>query len=87
MISAFTDGVPRVGIEMFNAAFVDYSMNGLSGHDLGRALDRIQPKLPIVYMSGVNIPANGEATFDFLKKPFDLHEIQVTLRRILDRVS
>jgi len=62
----------------FDAAFLDFSMNGLSGHKLGNTIARIQPNLPIVFMSGVQIPNDSNPYYtDFLKKPFDLQEIQV----------
>ena len=65
-------------------AFIDFSMAGLSGHDLARAIAKIQPDLPIVFMSGVEIPPDENSNFvEFLKKPFDLHEIQYTLREVL----
>ncbi len=71
--------------EQFHAAFVDFSMTGLSGHDLGRALAQAQPSMPIVFMSGVEIPNEEKPYYaDFLKKPFDLHEIQCKLREIID---
>jgi len=72
----------------FDAAFVDFSMAGLSGHALGHALAKVQPTLPIVFMSGVEIPEGGTPNIsDFLKKPFDLHEIQCKLREVLDSTS
>ncbi len=71
--------------EQFHAAFVDFSMTGLSGHDLGRALAQAQPSMPIVFMSGLEIPNEENPYYaDFLKKPFDLHEIQCKLREIID---
>lgn len=70
--------------ESFNAAFLDFSMTGLSGHDLKKAISEAQPKLPIVFMSGVDIPSLPDQN-DFLKKPFDLHDIQCKLREILER--
>jgi signal transduction histidine kinase/CheY-like chemotaxis protein len=69
----------------FDAAFVDYTMIGLSGHELGRALAEVQPALPIVFMSGREVVAAGNSHMtDYLKKPFDLHEIQRKLRQVLD---
>ena len=71
--------------KQFHAAFVDFSMTGLSGHDLGRALAQAQPSMPIVFMSGLEIPNEEKPYYaDFLKKPFDLHEIQCKLREIID---
>jgi CheY-like chemotaxis protein len=72
--------------EHFDAAFVDFLMTGLSGHELGRALAKAQPELPLVFMSGRRIDAAEHShVADFLKKPFDLHEIQLKLREVLDR--
>jgi CheY-like chemotaxis protein len=71
--------------EKFDAAFVDFSMSGLSGHDLGRAMVKAQPELPLVFMSGRRVEVDGNPhVADFLKKPFDLHEIQLKLREVLD---
>jgi signal transduction histidine kinase len=72
--------------QRFDVAFVDFSMVGLSGHDLGRALAEEQPDMPVVFMSGrePGAPRDSNVT-DFLKKPFDLHEIQRMLRQVLDR--
>jgi signal transduction histidine kinase/CheY-like chemotaxis protein len=72
--------------EMFNAAFLDFSMSGLSGHDLGNAIAEVQPELPVIFMSGVEVPYSKDASYsDFLKKPFSLHEIQCKLKEVLDR--
>lgn len=67
-----------------DAAFIDFSMPGLAGHDLGRELLAVQPELPIVFMSGLEV--DGETPIaDFLKKPFDLDDIQNKLRDLLKR--
>jgi FixJ family two-component response regulator len=59
-------------------------MTGLSGFALGSALAAAQPGLPIVFMSGVEIPQDPENRFrEFLKKPFDLREIQCKLHDVL----
>ncbi|MBN2343802.1 MAG: hybrid sensor histidine kinase/response regulator [Deltaproteobacteria bacterium] len=78
------DAVAMCERELFNAAFLDFSMSGLSGHELKNAISVLQPTLPIVFMSGVDIPSL-ENQDDFLKKPFDLHDIQCKLREILER--
>jgi two-component system NtrC family response regulator len=71
--------------EIFNAAFLDYSMDGLSGYDLYSQIHKAQPELPVTFMSGVRVPQNKDGIqLPFLKKPFDLHEIQVELRRLID---
>jgi len=79
------EAVELCGAQPFDAAFVDYSMLGLSGRELGQALNRIQPQMPIVFMSGREVDTNGDAhVIEFLKKPFDLGEIQRKLRQVLD---
>lgn len=78
------DAVALCEKETFDAVFLDFSMSGLSGYDLRDAISATQPELPIVFMSGVDIP-NLEKDADFLKKPFDLHDIQVKLREVLER--
>jgi signal transduction histidine kinase/CheY-like chemotaxis protein len=68
----------------FDAAFVDYSMPGLSGHDLGEKMLSVQPSLPIIFMSGLTVEKNSVAA-EFLKKPFDLDEIAQKLYKVLKR--
>jgi two-component system, cell cycle sensor histidine kinase and response regulator CckA len=68
----------------FDAAFVDFSMSGLSGFALGRAIADAQPDLPLVFMSGIEIPRDQDPRFHtFLKKPFDLRDIQCMLHDVL----
>ncbi|MBN2718896.1 MAG: response regulator, partial [Deltaproteobacteria bacterium] len=78
------EAVRLCSTETFNAAFLDFSMSGLSGYELRDAISAAQPEIPIVFMSGVDIPSLSKEA-DFLKKPFDLHDIQVKLRDILER--
>jgi CheY-like chemotaxis protein len=68
----------------FDAAFVDYSMPGLSGHDLGARIMEVQPNLPVVFMSGLTVEIDS-VVGDFIKKPFDLDEIQAKLYQVLKR--
>ena len=88
-VTSATSGAEAVDLcehNHFDAAFLDFSMNGLSGHDLGNTIAKIQPDLPIVFMSGVQIPNDSNPNYtDFLKKPFDLQEIQIKLREVLDK--
>ncbi len=68
----------------FDAAFVDYSMPGISGHELARSILKEAPKLPIIFMSGFHIETDHIVT-DFIKKPFDLDNIQEKLHAVLKR--
>jgi signal transduction histidine kinase/CheY-like chemotaxis protein len=86
VVSALT-GVEALALcaaERFDAAFIDFSMAGLSGFALGRAVGEAQKGLPIVFMSGVEIPQDPDPRFrSFLKKPFDLRDIQCKLHDVL----
>ncbi len=68
----------------FDAAFVDFSMPGLSGHALERELLGVQPELPIIVMSGCEVEMSEDAPIaDFLKKPFDLDDVELKLLEVL----
>lgn len=81
-VSSGEEAVGQLGRIPFDAAFVDYTMPGLSGHDLGREMQKAQPNLPIVFMSGLNVEIDN-IIGDFIKKPFDLDEIQKKLYEVL----
>jgi two-component system NtrC family sensor kinase len=78
------DAIHQLKKMPFDAAFVDYSMPGLSGHDLGREIIAVQPNLPVVFMSGLAVETDA-VVGDFIKKPFDLDEIQAKLYEVLKR--
>ncbi|MCU0662367.1 MAG: ATP-binding protein [Myxococcota bacterium] len=68
----------------FEVAFVDFSMPGLSGRELLVRLRRAQPTMPLVVMSGREIEIEGlERVVDFLKKPFELRDVEAKLRSVL----
>ena len=83
-VSNGEDAVAQLGRIPFDAAFVDYTMPGLSGHDLGIEMQKAQPNLPIVFMSGLNVETD-HIIGDFIKKPFDLDEIQKKLYEVMKR--
>ncbi|MCP4674161.1 MAG: response regulator [Deltaproteobacteria bacterium] len=71
----------------FDAALIDFSMpGGLSGHELGRELLAIQPDLKLIFMSGREVDVDPDTPIaDFLKKPFDLDDVQNKLIEALVR--
>lgn len=74
----------RCRSQFFHAAFVDYSMPGLSGDRLAHEILSVQPNLKLIVMSGHVLDLEkGAAVADFLKKPFDLDDIQTKLREVL----
>ncbi|MCP4199344.1 MAG: hybrid sensor histidine kinase/response regulator [Proteobacteria bacterium] len=67
----------------FDVAFIDFTMPGLSGNELGRKLLEIQKDLKIIFMSGKEIEMEDDIPIvDFVKKPFDLDDIQSKLVEI-----
>ena len=76
------DAVAQLKKMPFDAAFVDYSMPGLCGHELGREIAEVQPDMPVVFMSGLTVELD-DVVGDFIKKPFDLDEIQAKLYDVL----
>ncbi len=78
-------GLTACRAESFDLALVDYSMRGLSGRALGQALAGLQPDLPLVYMSGDRVDVRGiPQVADFLKKPFDVDDVQRKVCEVLD---
>ncbi len=70
--------------QLFHAAFIDYTMPGLSGSHLAREILSVQPDLKLIVMSGHVLDLGKIAPVaDFLKKPFDLDDIQTKLREAL----
>ena len=68
----------------FDAAFLDFAVDGISGHELTAAIIGLQPNLPIAFMSGAEVPPSDQSSHvNFLKKPFDLNEIQAKLQELL----
>jgi two-component system NtrC family sensor kinase len=67
----------------FDVAFIDFTMPGLSGNELGRKLLEIQPDLKIIFMSGKEVEMEDDIpVVDFVKKPFDIDDIQAKLAEI-----
>ncbi len=68
----------------FDVALIDFSMPGLSGHKLGRELLAAQPDLNLIFMSGREVDVDPDTPIaDFLKKPFDLDDVQNKLIEVL----
>jgi signal transduction histidine kinase len=70
----------------FEVAFVDFVMPGLSGRALADALEEVQPSISVVFMSGREMTEEeGARRYDFIRKPFDLFDIQRKLLEVLDQ--
>ncbi len=73
-----------------DVAVVDLRMPGMGGLELGKALLERMPGLPIVVLTGYGtirgaVEALRKGMFDYLTKPFDLDEVDLTLRRAVEQ--
>ena len=68
----------------FDAVFSDVIMPGMNGVDLGRAIGRLYPRLPVVLTSGYShvLAEEGHHGFDLLKKPYAVEDLSRILRRV-----
>jgi DNA-binding response OmpR family regulator len=74
--------------EAFACMVVDVNLgSGTTGYDVARFARRIDPALPIIYVSGQSSPdsfkANGVPGSLFLAKPFTTDELMEQLRKLV----
>jgi CheY-like chemotaxis protein len=69
----------------------DFSMPEVDGLELARRFRAVHPKAPILMVSGSLPPVHDSAhdlgRFEFLAKPFHLHELLHKVRTLLDAVA
>ena len=70
----------------FDIVFTDVVMPGMSGIDLGRAVRRDYPELPVLLTSGYSSVLAEEGThgFELLQKPYSIEALSAALDRLLD---
>lgn len=76
--------------EMFDAVFLDISMSGGGGIELGERLKRTYPDIYVVYQTAFEeyaLKAFEVGAIDYLLKPYDLSSIKRSLARITDKKS
>ncbi len=76
--------------ERFDVIITDMHMPGMSGLELKRELDRRHVFVPVILISsedGVGSRSLEVACFDYLQKPFDLDQLQATVRQACARVT
>ncbi len=73
----------------FDVALLDVSMPGLSGPETAARLERLAPRLAVVFMSGSIRSAEPQGWLDarepLLDKPFTLEALESALRKALQR--
>lgn len=75
----------------FDALIVDVNLGeGTTGYDVARFARRLNPALPVLYLSGGSpdwVTAFGVKGSEFMAKPFEEQELLATLNRLLGRAD
>lgn len=76
--------------EAFGLVFVDIRLPGMSGLDLASRLRQEDPEREVVFITGYGsfesvLRAIKIGAYDYLRKPFDLSELNLCLRRYQER--
>ncbi len=96
-VSAFQDGQEALAAflanpEGYDLVMTDFSMPDLTGPELGAALWRVRPGLPVLLMTGFSeeldeTSARKQGFANLLKKPLPLSDLARALRQALDDVQ
>ncbi len=83
VISASNADEARKIIEL---VLTDVNMPGsMDGAELAKWLDSYAPSMPVILVSGkASIPSNASAKRWFLRKPFQLSDLEDRIRKLLD---
>jgi len=82
------EGVEKVKINRYEIIFTDLTMPVLNGLGVLKEVQKIQPDLPVVVVTGMStidvaINVMKEGANDFITKPFKINTITSTVERIL----
>ena len=85
-----TQGVDTFSQNAYTLVITDLSMPGLDGMDVLKAILNQDPKATVLMITGYGTIENAVkaikmGAFDFIPKPFKLTELEVIIRRALDR--
>lgn len=70
----------------FLLAVVDIQLPDLNGLELMRRLRATCPRLPVILISGSPLPGHaGDLNAEFLMKPFRVEDLDVVVRKTVDR--
>jgi CheY-like chemotaxis protein len=79
-------GLKLATLFSFDAVLVDYSMPEMNGHEFTHEIRRIKPEIPVVMLSGGEIPEETRQLVDaFVSKSAARGELLPTVTRICDR--
>ena len=83
-------GMEVVRSEPVDVVLTDYRMPGMSGFDLLKAVRAFNPEIAVVMVTAYGtvreaVEAVKEGAFDYLTKPIDLDDLDLILRRAVER--
>ena len=75
------------GVDRFDVVFSDVMMPGISGVELGQAIARLYPELPVVLTSGYSevLAQGGTHGFELVHKPYSIDALSKALRKVSRR--
>lgn len=83
------------GLSFLNNGYIDlvltdYRMPGISGLEVVRNVKRFNPELPVVVITAFSdtedaVRVMKEGAFDYLSKPIDLDELDIIVKKVIDR--
>lgn len=81
------EAIKRIEKKSFQMALIDIKMPGVSGRELVSKIKQINPRVPIVIITGSpdfeEEMSLKKQTFDYIYKPFRLNELVKIIKRAL----
>jgi len=85
-----TKALEQLGRQSFDLFLLDFKLPDGNGLDLLSRCRELAPEIPVILMTAYSTrqlatQAIGRGAYDFFSKPFQLQEVQVVIRRALER--
>ena len=85
-----TSALEQLGRQSFDLFLLDVKLPDGNGLDLLSRCRELAPEVPVILMTAYSTrqlatEAIGRGAYDFFSKPFQLQEVQVVIRRALER--
>ena len=85
-----TEGLRKTQEQSIDLALTDYKMPGKNGLEVLREIKAINPEIAVILMTAhgteeIAVQAMKEGAFDYLTKPIDLDELEIVVKKALER--